>query len=1620
MAELKRNFSGAAMNKDMDERLVPEGQYRDAQNIQVVTSDGSNVGAAQNIRGNAQRNTMYYEGSTNNSNYGVPDNSWCVGSIALPEKDKIYYLVAAGINSTTGVAQTVQKDYIVEYDVISQKTKFVFVDIYRSANTVHATVTNAKNFLLGTNQGGSTTINKTGIRIGMQVVSTTGAYPTLDDNVIVKDIYYSSGDSRWKINTNVNVTLSGGASIAFISDRVLNFNKDNFITGINVIDNLLFWTDNNYEPKRINIERSIKGTGGTEYLYGANNVGTGWNSATTTNTYTTFIGDTDYFHTRLVTDSDNDGNLQVVTSTDKKKAVWSEEKHITVIRKAPTQPLELEMSRTKNPRINSSGVENDNWAFANSVNPFYDSNNVLLEAGDTVDITFQNPVDFRVDDVLILTNELSDGSLGSTFEKYEVRAVVDSGGTNDVDNPSVGPYTLRLLSVDQSLPDQADTWYARIEDGDPLFEFKFVRFSYRYKYQDGEYSTFAPWSQPAFLPGPYEYFPKKGYNLGMRNHLRNLKIKGYHAELDALPRDAVEIDILYKEVGNNSVYLVKTIKPTDAHPLWPDLVNYSTARGEYEIKTDLIHSILPSNQLLRPWDNVPRKALAQEITSNRLIYGNYLQNYTVVEDPIIELSLKQNNINPEIDNYALPSVKSLRTYQVGVVFGDEYGRETPVLTSKNASITVPKLACETRNRIFAKLGLDTVVPAWAKYFSYYIKETSSEYYTMAMDRWYNAADGNIWLSFPSSERNKIDEETFLILKKAHGSDTAVTDKARYKILAIENEAPDYIKTEKKNLGTFEDVHAQELIGNSTRGYPLQDSVYITVEKTAFTGVFGEDFGLKTIDNLYIVFRGQQQKSKEYEVTQVSFLTNIVKLSLKHKIGEDASFISSDDTYANRITDLKFDLIEHEVENNPEFDGRFFVKIFKDEMLEKYIILPSQSGESYRIKERLPLRYLNNNGYANTPASGIPSINARQSLRGENSIDWNDSTNGNAHPTEYSHHGSYVWNNSGDIPASADGGTTPMSIESVGLLNDDTLAAIATTAFTTPVAREFWAWMAGQQSFFIDACTAYQWTGHLQHVPGDEQNETGANHPDSRKWQGGFKGGGTMPNAEEGWESSWSSPPSGKWSNSKKGKGLPSRGIWGNGEFIDISWTGMDLDKPYTFNTGGWGKYDDDGPYPARLSEFSTGYHAAHNLLIQHLVQPGTRFRFEANPDETVYTVVDAMNQTYPSKNYNTGTTKEDGAWGIRNYRTAGTVGDKEDRKLYEGACFRQRWTIKISPAIGTVGPNFYNPITGTPQITDASGNTINVPTPVRALKHDATDKTNIELLEIDLDPDSDSGNFSNNPAIWETEPKETADLDIYHQATGLIPLRLTEGTDEEYIPIGSTFKSTNATTSEKTVHTITSIDAHSTSSNYFTAQFTPAIPTGSVVMAVNSDVFLTKRNYYSFSARVAVATSDGDTSISVHGGANGGFHWLKMFRRYQVLDWNNCWAFGNGVESDRIRDDFNAPQMDNGVKASTVLAEPVKEERRKHGLIWSGLYNSTTGINETNQFLAAEKITKDLNPTHGSIQKLYAKNTNLVALCEDKTLRIHAKKDALYNADGESNITSSAEVLGAAQAYKGD
>ena len=102
------------------------------------------------------------------------------------------------------------------------------------------------------------------------------------------------------------------------------------------------------------------------------------------------------------------------------------------------------------------------------------------------------------------------------------------------------------------------SWEITIERPDPIFELKLVRFGYRYKYEDGEYSAFSPWSEVAFLPQKFEYTPATAYNIGMINDCRDLVIKDFIPA--TIPLDVKEVDVLYKATDNANCYVVETIK----------------------------------------------------------------------------------------------------------------------------------------------------------------------------------------------------------------------------------------------------------------------------------------------------------------------------------------------------------------------------------------------------------------------------------------------------------------------------------------------------------------------------------------------------------------------------------------------------------------------------------------------------------------------------------------------------------------------------------------------------------------------------------------------------------------------------------------------------------------------------------------------------------------------------------------------------------------------------------------------------------------------------------------------------------------------------------------------------
>ena len=143
---------------------------------------------------------------------------------------------------------------------------------------------------------------------------------------------------------------------------------------------------------------------------------------------------------------------------------------------------------------------------------------------------------------------------------------------------------------------------------------------------------------------------------------------------------------------------------------------------------------------------------------------------------------------------------------------------------------------------------------------------------------------------------------------------------------------------------------------------------------------------------------------------------------------------------------------------------------------------------------------------------------------------------------------------------------------------------------------------------------------------------------------------------------------------------------------------------------------------------------------------------------------------------------------------------------------------------------------------------------------------------------------------------------------------------------------------------------------------------------------------------------------------------IGSYPRTNQTDQNYSWF----VEESRIRGGYNNTNISYGVRAYLVDDEP-NGSIRGNTLIYSGIFNSRTGINNTNVFSVGEDITKSVDPSNGSIQKLYAEDTNLIIFQENKVSRALIDKDAIYTAEGGGTAVSQLNlVIGQIVPYAGN
>ena len=126
------------------------------------------------------------------------------------------------------------------------------------------------------------------------------------------------------------------------------------------------------------------------------------------------------------------------------------------------------------------------------------------------------------------------------------------------------------------------------------------------------------------------------------------------------------------------------------------------------------------------------------------------------------------------------------------------------------------------------------------------------------------------------------------------------------------------------------------------------------------------------------------------------------------------------------------------------------------------------------------------------------------------------------------------------------------------------------------------------------------------------------------------------------------------------------------------------------------------------------------------------------------------------------------------------------------------------------------------------------------------------------------------------------------------------------------------------------------------------------------------------------------------------------------------------IEEARIRGGFNNAYVGQGPRA--FLVENSNEQVvRSNGLIYSGVFNSKTELNETNVFSVGEQITRSVDPNYGSIQKIHALDGNLAILQENKVSNALIDKDAIYSAEGAGTaVTSTKVVIGQITPYVGE
>ena len=135
----------------------------------------------------------------------------------------------------------------------------------------------------------------------------------------------------------------------------------------------------------------------------------------------------------------------------------------------------------------------------------------------------------------------------------------------------------------------------------------------------------------------------------------------------------------------------------------------------------------------------------------------------------------------------------------------------------------------------------------------------------------------------------------------------------------------------------------------------------------------------------------------------------------------------------------------------------------------------------------------------------------------------------------------------------------------------------------------------------------------------------------------------------------------------------------------------------------------------------------------------------------------------------------------------------------------------------------------------------------------------------------------------------------------------------------------------------------------------------------------------------------------------------------------NCFCFGNGIESNTIRDSFSGKKFYINSNATSISDDEYRKINRFADLTYSGVYQESTSVNKLNEFnLSLANYKDDIEKKYGKIVKLDSDETDLLVIQENKWSKVLYGKSLLYNADATTNVSRIEDVLGQQVMYSGE